>query len=113
MDQPHANKENAMIKKILSTVALLAVILSSGELRAESTAKELIKQAEAAQKDAADIGYEWLGTGALIKNAQDALEKGQEQEARNFAQRALREGKLAFEQGQNMKKNWESYIPKL
>ena len=112
MDQLHVNKENPMKRKILPAAALLAAMLSAGQLQAEPAVKELIDKAEAARKEAAAIGYEWRETGTLIKKAQAALESGQEEDARKLAQEALNEGEQALKQGQYMKKNWQSLIPK-
>lgn len=119
MDLHHVNKENPMKRKILSTTALLAVMLSGVQLQAESArklqpvpgAKELIAQAEATRKEVASIGYEWRETGTLIKKAQTALEDGLEDDAKKLAREALLEGQQALKQGQNMKKNWQSLIP--
>ena len=109
-----------MKRKILSTTALLAVMLSAGNLLAEPArklqtvpgAKELIAQAEATRKEAASIGYEWRDTSALIKKAQTALEDGLEGDAKTLAQEALLESQQALKQGQYMQKNWQSLIPK-
>jgi len=119
MARLHVNKENAMKRKILSTAALLTVMLSGGQLQAEPArkqqtvpgAKELITQAEATRKEAASIGYEWRDTSALIKKAQTALEDGLENDAKKLAQEALLESRQALKQGQYMKNNWQSLIP--
>ena len=104
-----------MIRKILCATGLLAIMLCSGELKSQSTeptAKELINQAESTRKEADSIGFEWSSTASLIKNAQAALDAGKEDDARQLANKALLEGQQALLQGQYMKNNWQSFIPK-
>ncbi|GEM_PF-964425 len=113
MDQLHENKEKTMISRILFVAALIAVMLSTGELSAEViTTKVLIEQADAARKEAASIGYEWRDTASLITKAKEALANGQEEDAQKLARKALIEGQQALEQGRLMSKQWEIYIPK-
>ena len=101
-----------MIRKIFCVVTLLATVLCASELTAQPTVKEVIVQAEAARKEAESIGFEWSSTASLIKNAQAALDAGKEEEARKIASKALYEALQSVQQGQNMKKNWETLIPK-
>ena len=102
-----------MKRNLLSTAALLSVMLSAGDLRAAAPdAKALIEQAETARKEAASLGYEWRDTAALIKKAQDALAAGQEAEASKLAQDALLEGQQSVAQAHTMQKSWQTLIPK-
>jgi len=105
-----------MKRNLLSTAALLSVMLSAGEVHAAAAvapdAKALIEQAETTRTEAASLGYEWRDTAALIKKAQDALAAGQEAEASKFAQDALLEGQQSVAQAHTMQKGWQTLIPK-
>ncbi len=106
-----------MKRNLLSTAALLSVMLSAGEVHAADAtaapdAKAFIEQAETTRKEAASLGYEWRDTASLIKKAQDALAAGQEAEASKFAQDALLEGQQSVAQAHAMQKSWQTLVPK-
>ena len=46
---------------------------------------DAIKQAKAAQKEAASLGYEWRDTGKIIKNAEVAAKEGNDKKAIKLA----------------------------
>lgn len=70
---------------------LLAFMLSTGG-NASDVNKELnsnvnsaINAAKAAQKEAADLGFEWRDTGKIIKKAEAAAKDGKNQKAIKLA----------------------------
>ena len=46
---------------------------------------DAIKQAKAAQKEAASLGFEWRDTGKIIKNAEVAAKEGNDKKAIKLA----------------------------
>ncbi len=71
-----------------------------------------IAEAEAAQHEAAALGYEWRDTAQLIAAAKAALERGETEESERLAGAALLQGRQAIAQAKFMEQNWQTMIPK-
>jgi len=69
-----------------------------------------IDAAETARQRAAEAGYEWLQTGALIQDAREAFENGQFQQALSLAQQAEQQGQLAVEQALRESVAWRDRV---
>ncbi|MEH6455263.1 MAG: hypothetical protein V7749_03010 [Cocleimonas sp.] len=64
-------------------LATLTLVLSTGAM-AES-AKDAIKAAKAAQKEASSLGFEWRDMGKTIKKAEAAAKDGKDKKAIKLA----------------------------
>jgi hypothetical protein len=64
------------------------------------TPQSAISAAEAAQKQAASVGYEWRDTGKMIKDARKLSTEGKSAQAIKLAQQAEEQGKDAYAQYQ-------------
>ncbi|MCG8004328.1 MAG: SoxXA-binding protein [Candidatus Thiodiazotropha lotti] len=100
----------AMHKRKVLKFSLLAGILCSSmttlALADEvSTAKvqKLIDAADAARKQAAEVGGEWRDTGKMIKKAKGLLKKGDFVAAAKLANKAAKQGHLGYEQAMSQK----------
>jgi len=69
--------------KIKFLLAVLTLALSTGAM-AES-AKDAIKAAKAAQKEAISLGFEWRDMGKTIKKAEAAAKAGEDKKAIKLA----------------------------
>lgn len=63
-----------------------------------SEAESAIAAAKAAVKKAASVGGEWRDSGKIIKQAEEALKKGDEAGAIKLANKARRQGELGYAQ---------------
>jgi hypothetical protein len=63
-------------------------------------AASAINSAKAENKKAAAVGYEWRDTGKLLKKAEAAAKKGQNDEAIKLANKAKTQASLAIKQHQ-------------
>jgi uncharacterized protein (DUF2147 family) len=63
-----------------------------------ASADNAIAAAEAAQKSASAVGYEWRDTGKLITEAKKLAQQGQTEEAVNIANIAQQQGVNAYAQ---------------
>ena len=73
--------------------------------------QKLIDAADAARKQAAQVGGEWRDTGKMIKNAKALLEKGDFVAAAKLANKAAKQGHLGYEQAVSQKElKMPSYI---
>ena len=90
------------MKKTILTASLsllLAACASSGGTTASADdASKAIAAAEAANKQAASVGYEWRDTGKMIKAAQEAVEAKEYDKAVSLAGKAERQGMNAVKQ---------------
>jgi hypothetical protein len=82
------------IKKLLITFAISSVLSTSAFASADSA----IAAAEAAQKAAAKVGYEWRDTGKMIKQAKKLAKEGKTADAIKLAKRAEEQGHDAVAQ---------------
>jgi Skp family chaperone for outer membrane proteins len=108
-----------MHKKTLLILSLLATILCSGmttssladEISAAKVQK-LIDAADAARKQAAEVGGEWRDTAKMIKKAKELLNKGDYVAAAKQANKAAKQGHLGYEQAVSQKELMlPSYLP--
>ena len=65
---------------------------------ASTDADQAISAAEAAQKSASKVGYEWRDTGKLISKAKELAKQGKSSEAIKLAKKAEEQGKDAVAQ---------------
>jgi hypothetical protein len=100
----------AMHKSKTLIYGLLTGILVSGMTTAAlanevSAAKvqKLIDAADAARKQAAEVGGEWRDTGKMIKEAKALMEKGDFVAAAKLANKAAKQGHLGYEQAVSQK----------
>ena len=102
------------MKKVLLLLSMAALMPSGTGLLADPAAASpsLLEQAEAARKEADALGFEWRDTSKLIKQAKEALDKGQKEESDKLASLALLQGKAAVAQAKSTEKNWKMMIPK-
>jgi ParB-like chromosome segregation protein Spo0J len=99
-----------MHKRKVFSLSLLAGILCCGmttialgdEVSAAKVQK-LIDAADAARKQAAEVGGEWRDTSKMIKKAKDLLKKGEFVEAAKLANKAAKQGHLGYEQAVSQK----------
>ena len=70
----------------------------------------MIEQAEAARREAAERGAEWLATQSLIEQARREAELGNGQRAADLAEQALQQGKLAIEQAERESRAWRDRV---
>jgi len=70
-----------MISKIM--LIAFAIAFTTGVLATE--VDDAIKQAKAAQQEAASLGFEWRDTGKTIKKAEAAAKKGNDEKAIKLA----------------------------
>jgi nucleoid-associated protein YgaU len=92
----------------LISVALLSLGLMAGCATTENTApaandaaataQQAIDAAKAANKQAAAVGYEWRDTGAMIKEAEEALKSGDTDKATKLANEAKTQADDAIKQ---------------
>ena len=73
-------------------------------------AASTIEQAEAARREAAERGAEWLTTQSLIEQARREVELGDWQRAADLAEQALQQGKLAIEQAERESRAWRDRV---
>jgi hypothetical protein len=59
-----------------------------------------IEVAEAAQKAASEVGFEWRDTAKLIKSAKKALEAGETEKAIKLANTAKLQGEMGVKQAE-------------
>jgi hypothetical protein len=69
-----------------------------------------IEQAEAARREAAERGAEWLATQTLIEQARREAEMGNWQQAADLAEQALQQGNLAVEQAERESGAWRERV---
>jgi hypothetical protein len=102
------------MKKVLLLLCMAVSMPSGAVLLADPAAASpsLVEQAEAARKEADALGFEWRDTAKLIKQAREALDKGQKEESDKLASLALLQGKAAVAQARSTEKNWKMMIPK-
>lgn len=75
-----------------------------------SEAASMIEQAEAARREAAERGAEWLATRSLIDQAREAVAMGDWQQAADLAGQALQQGNLAVEQAERESGAWQDRV---
>ena len=63
-----------------------------------ASADKAISAAEAAQKVAAKVGYEWRDTGKMIKQAKKLAKEGKTEQAVKLARKAEQQGHSALTQ---------------
>jgi len=102
------------MKKVLLLLCMAVSMPSGAGLLADPAAASpsLVEQAEAARREADALGFEWRDTAKLIKQAREALDKGQKEESDKLASLALLQGKAAVAQARSTEKNWKMMIPK-
>ena len=69
-----------------------------------------IEQAEAARQAAAELGYEWLKTRTLIKQAREASAQEDWQQAVELATEARLQGELAAAQAAREAEAWQRRV---
>ena len=76
---------------------------SSADKNAIAAAEAAIAAAEKSRKKAASVDGEWRDTGKFIKQAQEALKKGDTKKAVKLASFAERQGQYGYEQAMSQK----------
>ena len=89
-----------------------AIAMTSPMAFAESaaSAKDAIADAHATTKKVAKVGYEWRDTGKMIKKAEEAAAKGDNDAAVKLARKAEEQSKDAYAQ---YERYYESAGPRL
>ena len=72
---------------------------------------EIIAQAQAALAEAAALSHAWSVTQPLIDEAQSALQAGEDERARELAERALATAVASVEQAKVELTSWQSRVP--
>jgi hypothetical protein len=70
----------------------------------------LIERAEAARRRAAELGAEWLDTGAMIRQAREEAARGKLDQAAELAEVAQRQGELAAAQAEREAVAWQRRV---
>ena len=73
-------------------------LIFSLTLHASTDAEKAISAAEAAQKSASNVGYEWRDTSKMINQAKELAKAGKTQEAIKLARKAEEQGNDALAQ---------------
>ena len=71
---------------------------------------EVIREAEAARRRAAEAGTEWLETENLIQRARREADQGNWPQAAALAEQALQQGELAVAQAERESETWRSRV---
>jgi hypothetical protein len=96
-----------MLKKIMTTLSLVAFTLSAGNALASSdkaTYDALIKDSISAQKKASRVGFQWRHIGKFIAKAEKAAKSGKYDKAIEFATTAKFQGEQGYRQYHKQKK---------
>jgi len=99
--------------KVPFVLILPGLILATeiGYADPNSEANLAVNQAVAMQQKADSVGGEWRDTGAIIQQAQAALQKGDFNQALALAQQAKRQAELGYQQAiQNQKADFPAYL---
>lgn len=94
---------------VLAATALLSFSLtacatdSTTKPAASAGPEAAISAANAANKDAKSVGYEWRDTGKMIKKAEKLAKEGKAGEAVKLAKKAEMQGKAAQQQAESQK----------
>lgn len=86
--------------------AILLAGCAAGETatkNGENDPQAAIEAAIQAQKKAASVGYEWRDTQKLIDEAKDAAKKGENDKAVKLADKARKQGEMAYQQSEAQK----------
>jgi hypothetical protein len=94
---------------VLGAVIAADVPAAEQVASAESVSRA-IAAAEAARREAAVVGAEWLETGALIEQARTAETRGDWAEALEQASRARHQGELAIAQAKREATAWRHRV---
>ncbi len=104
------------MRRILS-IAFLSFMFFAHLLVAEKSyannnprVSEIILQAEKLRSQASKLGFEWTTTGELINKANKALKDGDNNKAKQLANRAIKEAQSAIKQAQYAQKNWHKSV---
>jgi len=71
---------------------------------------EVIREAEAARRRAAEADAEWLNTANLIQQARQEADQGNWPQAAALAAQALQQGELAVAQAERESEAWQSRV---
>jgi len=89
----------------LIAIGLLSLVLAAGcattgdtDTSAKAEAEQAIADAKAAQKRAAEVGYEWRDMAKMIEEAQAAYDAGDYAKATELARKAQEQGAIAEDQ---------------
>jgi histidyl-tRNA synthetase len=101
-----------MLLTVLLTLAGTAVASTENNVEAVSaeTVAAEIALAESARQGAAEAGAEWLQTGSLLEQAQQAAENENWHLALTLARQAREQGELAIQQSQRESEAWRSRV---
>ena len=92
------------IKKSLLVLACSSIISTS----VFASADKAIAAAEASQKAAAKVGYEWRDTAKMIKEAKKLAKQGKTEQAIQLANKAQEQGQDALAQYHSETKRYQS-----
>lgn len=85
-------------------ISICAMFLSTS---AFASADKAISAAEAAQKAAAQVGYEWRDTAKMIGQAKKLAKEGKTNQAIKLAKKAEQQGRSALMQFHDEQKRYE------
>jgi hypothetical protein len=91
---------------LLSVILLAGGCANAGETTTASGGDDpqaAIEAAIQAQKKAASVGHEWRDTQKLIDEAKEAAKKGDSAEAIKKANKAKKQGEMAYQQSEDQK----------
>lgn len=95
------------MKMIVTFLIMFSVnVLYCPSLHAGESTADVISEAKALFKEADQLQGAWVTTGKLIKSAEKALKKGQDNKALKLANKAKMEAKLSIAQAEEQLKNW-------
>ena len=86
-------------------IAACSIFMSSAAL---ASADKAISAAEAAQKEASKVGYEWRDTAKMIKQAKKLAKQGKTDKAISLAKQAEQQGHAALAQYHTENKRYQS-----
>ena len=89
---------------ITIVVALLAAPGCASELDAQ------LAEAEDLRQNAADAGYEWLETAALLEQARDEVENGSVDSAMALIEKARLQAEAALSQAEHEAEAWRTRV---
>jgi Rad3-related DNA helicase len=86
--------------------ALLLLCLLAPPVHADDGVRTILDEARAIDNQANALQGAWVTTEQLIKNAEQALKKGDTKTALHLAKKARTEAQLSLSQAKDQQKNW-------
>lgn len=95
--------------RLLARVVLLAALLA-GTVACESRFERQYAEAERWRLRAADAGFEWIDTAALLEQARQAQQAGDEETALQLVARARFQAEAAVKQSEYEAEAWQERV---